>query len=108
MSNTRLDKLKELLENQPDDAFMQYALGFEYESSGDFGQALEWYEKILESHKDYLPVYYQCGLLYAQLGKFDRAVELLKQGIALAKAQREDKTLRELMAALEQVEDDME
>jgi tetratricopeptide (TPR) repeat protein len=108
MSNTRLDKLRELLENQPDDSFMQYAVGFEYESSGDFGQALEWYEKILAQHKEYLPVYYQCGLLYAQLGRFEKAVALLREGIILAKAQGEDKMQRELMAALEQVEDDME
>lgn len=108
MSDTRLDKLRELVENQPDDAFLQYALGFEYESADDYGQALEWYEKVLGAHKDYLPVYYQCGLLYAQLGRYERAIELLKEGISLAKAQRDDKTLRELNAALQQVEDDME
>jgi len=83
-------------------------LGFEYESADDYGQALEWYEKILGAHKDYLPVYYQSGLLYAQLGKYDRAIELLKEGIAIAKSQRDEKTLRELTAALDQVEDDME
>lgn len=108
MSNTRLAKLKELLKMQPDDPFMLYAVGFEYESADDYAQALGYYEKILSGHKDYLPVYYQSGLLYAQLGKTERALQLLNEGVALARSQQDSKTLRELNAAIAQIEDDLD
>ena len=105
MTNSRLEKLMEMLLLQPEDAFLLYAIGFEYEAMGEDDKAGEYYEKILATEKDYLPVYYQAGLFYARLGQTDKAIKHLEQGIALAKENKDMKTLRELNQALEEVND---
>jgi len=105
MSNGRLDKLLEMLEKQPSDAFLLYAVGFEYEAAGQNGQAMDYYTTILEQEPDYLPVYYQAGLLQANLGNDDKARELLESGIELAKKQKDRKTENELRMAREDMEE---
>ena len=106
MPNRRLDKLLEMLKIQPEDSFLIYAVGFEYEAIGEDAKAMTYYYEILERHPDYLPVYYQGGLLVAKMGKSDKAVSLFKQGIELAKVQNDKKTLRELNEALFEIEDE--
>jgi len=106
MSNSRLDKLLEMLQNQPDDAFLLYAVGFEYEAVGENEKAKFYYNSILDKHPDYLPAYYQGGLLYGKLGETEQAINLLKQGIELAKLQNDKKTLRELNEALMEIDDE--
>jgi len=105
MSNSRLDKLLEMLEKQPSDAFLLYAVGFEYEAAGKDDQAMDYYTTILEQEPDYLPVYYQAGLLQANLGNDAKAIELLESGIELAKKQKDRKTENELRQALEEMEE---
>jgi tetratricopeptide (TPR) repeat protein len=106
MSNSRLDKLLEMLKLQPDDPFLLYAVGFEYESSGDDQKATGYYETILQNNPDYLPVYYQVGLFYSRTGNPEKGIRLLNQGIDLARQQNDRKTLRELMQALEEMEEE--
>lgn len=105
MSNSRLDKLLEMLEKQPSDAFLRYAVGFEYEAAGQDALAMDYYNTILDQEPDYLPVYYQAGLLQAGLGNNDKAIELLESGIELAKNQKDRKTENELRQALEEMEE---
>lgn len=108
MQINRIPLLLQMLEKQPGDPFLLYAVAFEYESAGQEGQALEYYRNILEQHPSYLPVYYQYGLMLSRLGRHEDALEILEKGIQLAMAQKEQKTLRELREALQQVEDEME
>ena len=104
MSNSRLDKLLEMLEKQPRDPFLLYAVGFEYEAAGQDGLAMEYYSLILQHQPGYLPVYYQAGLLQANMGNSAGAIELLNKGIELAKLHKDKKTENELRMALEEME----
>jgi tetratricopeptide (TPR) repeat protein len=105
MSNSRLDKLLEMLKLQPDDPFLLYAVGFELESSGNNEDAAKYYESIIQKQPDYLPVYYQAGLLFSRMGNPEKGTGLLNKGIELARQQNDKKTLRELMQALEEIEE---
>ena len=104
MSNSRLDKLLEMLTKQPDDPFLIYAVGFEYEAVGEETRAMDYYFMIIEGHPDYLPVYYQAGLLQAKLGFNAKATQLLERGIELSKTQKDRKTENELKMALEDLD----
>lgn len=108
MQTNRLTNLLQLLEQQPDDAFLIYAVGFEYESAGQDIEAESYYLKLLDSHADYLPLYYQYALLKARTGRETEALQLIDKGMMLARDQKNNKTLRELSEAKQMIEEEME
>ena len=53
--------LKEILAENPDDAFARYGLAMEYANSGDTATALAEYENIAGRNPDYVPAYQMAG-----------------------------------------------
>jgi|APCry1669190288_1035285.scaffolds.fasta_scaffold72656_2 tetratricopeptide (TPR) repeat protein len=105
MQINRLDNLLKMLESQPNDAFLTYAVGLEYMNSENLPKAWEYFEQLLRSNPDYLPVYYQGALLLIQMQQIEEAKALLFKGVDLAQQLGERKTLNELNDLLEQMED---
>jgi Tfp pilus assembly protein PilF len=97
--NDRINELKNLLADDPDDSFLHYALGLEYVKAGEIELALERFEILLHKHPDYLPVYYQAAHLYLENNDKEQAEKTFKMGIALAKRLKENKTYQELTNA---------
>ena len=102
---TRLEQLTQMLAQEPNDAFLQYAIGIEYFSLGDFTKALEWFNIILNTKPDYLAAYYQTGKCYEELKQIEEAKNIYNKGIELAQKQNKQKTLNELREALFMMED---
>ncbi len=102
-SATRLTKLLEFLENDPNDPFLIYGVAMEYLSS-DSEKAMHYFNQLLSEHPEYLATYYHAGKLYEENGSFEKAVELYKKGIDLAAKQADQKTLMELREAINQLE----
>jgi tetratricopeptide (TPR) repeat protein len=105
MQNNRTDNLQKMLEITPQDPFLHYALGLEYESAGEDLKARQQFDYLLVNHPDYLPLYYQFGHLLSRLGERDKALWVLQKGINLAQERKETKTLAELKDAYEVVEE---
>lgn len=99
----RLEKLKEMAAQKPDDPFLQYAIAQEYGATGQLAEALSIYQTLLDKQPDYLPTYYQLGKLYEELGQFGDAQRAYEQGMIVAQQQGNMKTLGELRAALEEM-----
>jgi len=97
--NDRINALKNLLADDPEDSFLHYALGLEYVKAGDTELALERFEILLHKHPDYLPVYYQAAHLYLENNNRENADIAFKKGIALANRLGNNKTYQELMNA---------
>jgi len=97
--NDRIYELKNLLQNDPEDTFLHYALGLEYVKIGRIELALERFEILLNKFPDYLPVYYQVAHLYLEKGDNEQAESTFKKGIALASRLEEIKTYQELLNA---------
>jgi tetratricopeptide (TPR) repeat protein len=53
MQDTRLQKLLQFLEDEPNDEFLQYALATEYLRLNDTDRALQYYEKLVVDHPNY-------------------------------------------------------
>jgi len=104
--NTRLEKLKEMENQKPDDAFVKFAIAQEYVGMNDHDTALSYFQILLVSHPAYLPLYYQLGKLYERNNETQRAADIYTQGIAVAKAAGDLKTARELNEALILLEDE--
>ena len=94
----RLQQILQWLENEPNDAFLLYAAATEYKNF-DLQKATELFELLLTSHPQYLPTYYHAAQLYIDLKNPVKAEITYKNGIALAKQQKEQKTLAELQSA---------
>lgn len=96
----RLDALLQFYEDDPDDAFTQFALAQEYLKRGDTEQALAFFTRLVEQQPDYVGTYYHLGKLQEQLGRSEAAVATYQQGIRVAQGQRDFKNLSELQDAL--------
>ncbi len=97
--NKRIEQLLALLQSQPHDVFVQYALALEWKKEGQLDKAIQAMEQLLETRPDYLAAYYQLGHLLLDNGQHDKAISTFENGIQLAIASQDLKTLSELKNA---------
>ncbi|NJM93401.1 MAG: tetratricopeptide repeat protein [Cytophagales bacterium] len=88
----------ELLQEDPDDPFVNYCLAQEY-TVGDEHQAQRYYETLLREHPGYLPTYYHAAHFFMKLGEEARVKALFEEGIRQAQAQNDWHALAELRSA---------
>jgi Tfp pilus assembly protein PilF len=101
MSN-RLDQLRQFYEEDPSDPFNIYGLALEYLKS-DLAKSKALFDELMSKHPEYLPVYYHAAKLYADLNETDRAISIYQEGIAQAKKLKDQKALRELQSAYDEL-----
>lgn len=99
MQNTRLAKLLEFLESDPNDSFILYALATEYNSLNDREKALSYYLRLVSEHPQYVGTYYHLGKLYEKDGRKEDAISTYQQGITVARSKRDMHALAELQGA---------
>lgn len=106
--STRLEHIRGMLKDDPNDPFLWYAGAMELRNAGEHKEALEWYAHIHQHHPDYLPNYYQFGTLLEELGERKQALEIYAAGIALASGRGEGKTRTELAERHGQLAEELE
>ncbi len=99
MTLTRLDQLKNFLDQEPNDAFLKYAIATEYLSLGHKDKTLRLFEELLIEHPSYLGTYYHLGKLYELFAKKSEAETTYLKGIEVAKGQNNRHALNELQQA---------
>ncbi|HVB34280.1 MAG TPA: tetratricopeptide repeat protein [Patescibacteria group bacterium] len=100
-SNSRRQKLEAFLASHPEDAFGRYGLAMECARSGDNDAALDHFDRLFESHPEYVAAYFQCGQLLAKLGRTEQARQTLATGIATAQRSGDAHAAGEMQAALD-------
>lgn len=103
MSNQRLEKLLEMIEKQPDDLFLQYALGMEYMGKNDADSAERLMRKVIETDKQYVPAYYQLAKLLVNRHLEEEAITYLELGLEEAKKKGDSKTINEFRSFLDEL-----
>ncbi|MES2566401.1 MAG: tetratricopeptide repeat protein [Bacteroidota bacterium] len=101
----RKELIFDMLEKEPNDVFLNYALAMEHLSTGDYTDAEMQLKKVLNIKVDYLPCYYQLGQVNEKLNNVESAITFYKQGVELAQKQGNKKALGELNEALWMLED---
>jgi tetratricopeptide (TPR) repeat protein len=96
MQQSRLAKLHEFLNNEPDDPFLKYALATEYLSLNDTEKALGYFKDLVVNHPAYVGTYYHLGRLYEGLGQKDNAIETYQTGMKIARDARDNHAFSEL------------
>jgi tetratricopeptide (TPR) repeat protein len=102
MSNSRFEKLVEMLEKQPDDLFLLYALAMEYLGMKEMEKAQHLFEQIIASDEHYVSAYYQLGLLLEGTHE-QRAIEIYEKGMQEAQLKGDRKTVNEFRSALDEL-----
>ena len=70
-----------------------------YEKIEDFDQALDHYIELVQHDPSYVGTYYHLGKLYEHFDQLQKAIETYTNGIAVARQQDDELSLRELTAA---------
>ena len=105
---TRLEQLQKYLADQPNDAFLLFAIAKEYEGLGDKQQALHHYLTLRETTPQYVGLYYHLGKLYEKLVLTEEALETYKTGMVVAKKEKDMHAYSELVGAKMNVSDEDE
>ncbi|MCW8140999.1 MAG: hypothetical protein KIT58_19020 [Planctomycetota bacterium] len=100
----RLDALRGMLDDDPDDAFTRYAYAMELRSLERTDEALVEFEGLVATSGDYLATYYQFARALQARGRTAEAVEAARRGVAVATAQGDGHTQAELEDLLGELE----
>ena len=101
---TRLEKLHEMLAQDPQNAFLRYALAQELANQSRLEEAAAEFARLIEGHPDYCYAYFHGGRTLEKLGRSREARELYSRGIQAAIGKGDEKARSELEAALESSE----
>ncbi|RZL12581.1 MAG: tetratricopeptide repeat protein [Pedobacter sp.] len=99
MQSTRLIKLLEFLESDPNDPFILYALATEYNSLNDVDKAFTYYLKLVDEHPEYVGTYYHLGKLYEKNDNSEAAIAIYQRGMSAARTKRDMHAFSELQGA---------
>ena len=81
MTIPRLEILKNMVEQNPTDAFARYGLAMEYRNGGDLESAMTEFRTIIANTPDYSPAYFHGGQTLERMGKIEEAREVYRQGV---------------------------
>jgi tetratricopeptide (TPR) repeat protein len=97
---SRRETLEQFVADKPTDAFARYGLALECVKLGDDTAATDHFQKLLDTHPEYVAGYYQFGQLLSRLGRLDEARKLLSDGIIVAQKSGDMHARDEMQAAL--------
>lgn len=101
---SRLAQLQQMLADEPNDAFLHYALGMEHVKLGDAEQALTQFASTNAAFPDHVAAWHQRGRLLADRGDADAARAVLQQGIIVAQRTGDDHAAGEMQGLLDMLQ----
>jgi hypothetical protein len=101
---SRLDKLLKMLEADPGDAFVLYAIAQEHANAENHADALLFYDRCLDADASYLYAYYHKAMSQKELGDTPGARATLARGIDAARRARDAKAQGEMEALADSLE----
>ena len=96
---SRIDQIRQFLQDSPNDSFLRYALAQELQKQGDVEAAKEAYLWLTDTQPSYVATYYHLGKLLIAQGEKEAALAWFNLGIEHAKAAKELHALSELQSA---------
>ena len=97
----RIAKLKEFLQVNATDSFVQHALALEYIKSGNDADARTLFEDLLTRDENYIGSYYHLAKLLERNNQRESAMGWYERGMLKAKELGDHHAFNELLAAYE-------
>jgi len=99
--STRLEVLKQLVEQNPADGFTRYGLALEYANSNNLTEALVQFDELLRHNPDYAYGYFQRGKALERIGRMEDARAAYEAGIEAAGRSGDAHARSEIQGALD-------
>ena len=99
----RIDKINEMLLENPTDSFLQHALALEYIKLNKDDDAKKLFETILEREPGYIGSYYHLAKLLERLNDNEAAIKVYEKGMEQSKRLGDNHAFGELRSALEEL-----
>ena len=99
----RIDKINEMLLENPTDSFLQHALALEYIKLNKDEDAKKLFETILEREPGYIGSYYHLAKLLERLNDNEAAIKVYEKGMEQSKRLGDNHAFGELRSALEEL-----
>ncbi|MBK9108122.1 MAG: tetratricopeptide repeat protein [Saprospiraceae bacterium] len=99
-TTNRLQQLLKMLEDDPLNSFLRFAIAKEFENLQEYEKAKEFYLKILDTDPEYTGVYFHLGKIYEQCEDWNKAKEIYQKGIIKAQLTNDLHSVSELKAVL--------
>lgn len=81
-----LEQLRQLLESEPDDVFLNFGLAMELTKAERYDEGLAQFSRVLELDPDYVAAHFQRGKALIRMGEPAAAKVELQKGVERAKA----------------------
>lgn len=99
----RIEKIKELLQANANDSFLQHALALEYLKLGEEERAKQLFENVLKEDESYVGSYYQLAKLLEEKNEVEKAKAVYEKGMLKAKEAGDNHAYNELRSAYEEL-----
>ena len=93
-----------MLNEDPQDPFLHYALGLELAKKKKYQEAMSSFQQTINLDENYVAAYYQLGILYIEIDIVDVARTYIEKGIEKAQLKKDLKAKGELKELLEGIE----
>ncbi len=101
MSTNRLALLREMLSQDPNNAFARYGVAMECANSGHLDEAVSEFRTLLERDESYSAAYFHGGQALEKLGRLEDARTWYEKGIEITTRKGDFHTRSEIQAALD-------
>ncbi len=99
---SRLEKIREMLQHEPEDVFLRYALAMELDSAGNAEESLSLFAELMRGEPPHVPSYFRTAQILARSGKTAQVIEALQAGIRAAQDQGDQHTAMEMAQMLQE------
>jgi len=99
--SSRIDSLKNLIEQDPTNSRFRYMLAMETLNGGDLTGAAQVFDELIRADPNYVAAYFHGGQTLEKLGRLDDAKATYQKGVEVTTASGDSHTRSELQGALD-------
>jgi uncharacterized protein HemY len=100
----RIETVREMLKEDPNDPFLHYALGLELVKKQHYQEAISAFQTVIQLNETYVAAYYQIAIIFIHLDIVDVARTYIHKGMDQALLKKDFKSKGELEELLEGIE----
>ena len=86
---SRLERLRAMLAEDPQDVFLRYAMGMELKGLDERAASVEIFRSLMRETRPHVPSFFMAGQVLVAGGDIDEARTVLRDGIEEARRQNE-------------------